>query len=477
MMSWSTAFPFANLYNQLRHRQVVHEGRAALDAEAFGERHLQCVWYDSAFRPPRLQTLEGELVDVLNAGRWNLEAGPDFIEARLAIGSDRRIVSGDVEIHIHAQDWANHGHASDPRYQNVVAHITFWPGRVSSPSLPTGAVQISLRDALHKMPDFYFAAIDTAAYPYNAPSPLQDALPREWHHASVDEKRALLRSAGEARLEQKVRGIRLNIDTHGEDQAFWFSLMTALGYKNNRIGFRKLARNLPLTELNDARGASATDVFAILLGVSGLAPATLDPRWSATTKTYIRSLWDIWWKNRHRFESRIMPGDLWQLSGMRPQNLPVRRIAAAANLATRARSITSDLRTCHCEDARAWLNALDNWLDVQDAMNFWHTHLGLTSALASGHQALLGKCRRASIITNVLLPFLAATGSDISPLLMLLPPEEDNHSIKQCACAFFGPDHNPAEYRHGLLQQGLIQIFHDYVVNGTYDRPAELSGA
>jgi hypothetical protein len=30
------------------------------------------------------------------------------------------------------------------------------------------------------------------------------------------------------------------------------------------------------------------------------------------------------------------------------------------------------------------------------------------------------------------------------------------------AYTLFGPDHNPAEYRTGLRQQGLIQMFHDF---------------
>ena len=64
----------------------------------YGERHLQCVWADASWRPSLLYTGDGEPVVVENPGRWNLEAGPDFLDAALVIGEEQRRVSGDVEI-------------------------------------------------------------------------------------------------------------------------------------------------------------------------------------------------------------------------------------------------------------------------------------------------------------------------------------------------------------------------------------------
>ena len=50
-------------------------------------------------------------------------------------------------------------------------------------------------------------------------------------------------------------------------------------------------------------------------------------------------------------------------------------------------------------------------------------------------------------------------------LLPHLPAEEDNALIRRTAHALFGHDHNPALYRDGLKQQGLLQIFHDFCLN------------
>jgi hypothetical protein len=63
------------------------------------------------------------------------------------------------------------------------------------------------------------------------------------------------------------------------------------------------------------------------------------------------------------------------------------------------------------------------------------------------------------------IPFLAAEGLPVAHLLPALPAEEDNSLLRQTAHALFGRDHNPAFYRDGLKQQGLLQIFYDFCLN------------
>ena len=69
------------------------------------ERHVQAIWYDAALRPKNLTTRRGSEVTVVSPGEWNLEAGPDFRNAVLEIGKERRRVVGDVEVHLCPSDW------------------------------------------------------------------------------------------------------------------------------------------------------------------------------------------------------------------------------------------------------------------------------------------------------------------------------------------------------------------------------------
>ena len=106
--------------------------------EGVSERHVQAIWYDAALRPKRLYTRRGGEVSVVSPGEWNLGPGPDFRNAVLEIGRERRRVEGDVEVHLCPADWDFHGHGADPAYRNVVAHVT-WRGGPEPASLPLTA--------------------------------------------------------------------------------------------------------------------------------------------------------------------------------------------------------------------------------------------------------------------------------------------------------------------------------------------------
>ena len=67
-----------------------------------------------------------------------------------------------------------------------------------------------------------------------------------------------------------------------------------------------------------------------------------------------------------------------------------------------------------------------------------------------------------AIVINILIPFLTATGHDITALLERLPAETSNALTRQAAHVLFGRDHNPALHRTGVRRQGLLQIFHDF---------------
>ena len=99
---------------------------------------------------------------------------------------------------------------------------------------------------------------------------------------------------------------------------------------------------------------------------------------------------------------------------------------------------------------------------VTSGRSYWSRRRTFTRPPQPKPIALLGAQRIAAILTNVAIPWLAAQDKPITPLLARLPPEQDNALVRQTAHLLFGRDHNPALYRHGLRQQGLLQIFHDF---------------
>lgn len=425
---------------------------------AHTERHLQCIWFDSALRPAELTTADGERVRVISPGRWNLEAGPDFLDATLQLdGGDRRQLQGDVEIHIHPADWQRHGHGRDPRYRRVIAHITY-SAAAPPESLPPGALQIPLADALAANPAFSMDAVDLTAYPYavateNCPCA---AILATWH---PDRVAAMLEAAGAFRLEQKAARLAAALREQDADTLLYRETMAALGYKHNAAPFRLLAARIAPEVL---RPLPPLEAYALLLGVAGLLPPSPSPRWNPESRVLLRRLWDAWWPQQGRWASACLPASAWTLSSLRPQNHPVRRLAAAATLfAGNPQSPWQRLqaqwrRTGDIGDTAAWFHPsppLDHWL----------YHLGFGGATRPTPVALVGSARRAAWGANVAVPLLAASGADLAALLPTLPPEQVNSVMRQTAHRLLGRDHNPSLYaKSGLRQQGLMQIFHDF---------------
>ena len=67
---------------------------------------------------------EGHPLLVLDPGRRNRHAGPDILGAKFFY--QQSYVTGDVECHLHENDWWMHNHHRDPRYASVVLHVVRW---------------------------------------------------------------------------------------------------------------------------------------------------------------------------------------------------------------------------------------------------------------------------------------------------------------------------------------------------------------
>ena len=87
------------------------------------EDFLHYIWKHKAFDTSELKTSKNKVVDILQLGQHNRNAGPDFFNAQLII--DGQLWAGNVEIHIKASDWYVHHHETDKAYDNVILHVVW----------------------------------------------------------------------------------------------------------------------------------------------------------------------------------------------------------------------------------------------------------------------------------------------------------------------------------------------------------------
>lgn len=209
---------------------------------SFPEKLLQQLWHRREFQTRGAVTADGRSLEVLHPGKWNLLGGPDFLGARLRLGGVP--LNGDVELHLREPDWAAHGHASDPAYDQVVLHVVLFPTteRVTRGGQGREIPILALLPLLfHGLEEYAAeAAIEQLA---NRPSvqimQRLGGLPRP-------QLLALLQSHARARWQQKMRFAQTRIERLGWESACHHAALEILGYRFNRVPMLRLAAARPL---------------------------------------------------------------------------------------------------------------------------------------------------------------------------------------------------------------------------------------
>ena len=230
-------------------------------AFSFAEKLLQKIWLRGDFDRAAAVTTDGRGVRIVHPGKWNLLGGPDFLSARLRLGDDAtRELLGDVEVHLRANDWNAHGHASDPAYANVVLHVVLFPPEKNQATLGAGGREIPVLALLpllhHALEEF---AADEAVENL-ADRPLS-RVTEELGRLPAPELAVLLARHAETRWRQKVHFARLRVQRLGWETTCHHTALEILGYRFNRAPLLRIAGEHPLARW--ATGAVDADAVFV----------------------------------------------------------------------------------------------------------------------------------------------------------------------------------------------------------------------
>jgi hypothetical protein len=490
--------------NQCRDTDVLQ------DKDGFpAERLLQAVWRHQRLQRDQLKTSDGQAVRVLHPGFVSAEGGPDFRGAVIQTGGETPR-SGDVEIDLRSNGWHAHGHDRNPNFKNVILHVV-WdavgvhasaclnlkaPDKLKlelQPLPPTLSIQGKLDAPLGEL-SMWLENESASTLPESLRGKCSAPL-RELDDPQLAE---LLHQAAHVRLEAKAAQFSARARHAGWEQALWEGLFRALGYKHNAWPMQNLAESRPLW----SAGAKSPFAFqARLLGVSGLLPAELT-RSQKSSDTWLRRVWDCWWRERDEFADCTLPRAVWKFHGLRPANHPQRRLALAAHWLADKNLISKIEKWCAaetawehrppagelvasindtparrrrsqetrgCGGAEKLSGSLHAILQVERD-EFWSWHWTFKSARLAKTQPLLGETRATDRAVNVVLPWLwaraaegknAALRQEIERRYFAWPTAEDNSVLKLARQRLLGTASRRA-LRSAAEQQGLMQIVRDF---------------
>ncbi len=451
-----------NLYSQWR--------PAGLPASAIAdgaagppERWLQQAWRHQRLRRDELRCTDGQPVRVLHPGFWNRGPGPDFRRAVIQLGQEPPR-SGDVEVDLAVGGWHAHGHDRDARYAGVILHVV-WDAPAIGHRPPVLALMPYLEAPLDELAPWLD---DGAAGALPASTPGRCCAPLAG--LDSDPLAALLHQAAQFRLRRKAAEFALRARHAGWERALWEGLLAGLGYRHNTWPMRRLAEIVGSAESCSPGSGAGQAWESRLLGLAGLLPAQLPPGDNAI---HAKALWDVWWRERDRWEEVILPRDAWEFAGLRPANHPQRRLALAAG-GLAAGELPRRLGEWIAEEFPGNAASADRLAALltprTDPDSFWARHWTLRSPWLAKPQPLLGAARVTDLALNVVLPWLharAEAGGNVAVTEaverrhLAWPAGEDNAVLKLARLRLFGGPGRRLP-RTAAAQQGLLQITRDF---------------
>lgn len=384
-------------------------------------------------------TTDGQSIEVIDPGRRNIDAGPDFFNAKIRIGD--RVWAGNVEMHLRASDWHRHGHDGDEAYNTVILHVVADDDaricRAGGEPIPQWVVPVPEK----LKAEYEYITSQSDVLPCG--ERLTDLPPlflTDW-----------LTSLALERLQQKSERI---LDWLDERQGAWeevcyITLSRSMGLGINNDAFERLARSLPLIFLQK-HADSLFQIEAFLFGQAGL----LYPDRYPDDGYYQRMIREYKFL-QNKFSLQPINGDSWKFFRLRPANFPHQRIALLAQLIHRGFNLFA--RMLECVDEKSVRELLDIRLE-----GYWESHY--TFGVESPTQnKTLGRGAVRILIINCVAPLLYSyavrTGSDayVERAMHMLEelPAEDNRIVRRVAQGHI-------EIRTALDSQAAIQLNNAY---------------
>ena len=389
-----------------------HEVRvsSAVSRVSLSERDLAHLWEGQRFPPQALTAAGGQLLQVIYRGLRGRGPGPDFRDA--VILAPWGTLRGDVELHVRARDYRRHGHHRDPAYDRLALHLVYWRDDLKDTVLASGrrVPVAALGPWLERRSEEIGGWLERPALWSEPCRSANDRIGSEAVGGVLDR-------LGDIRFRRRTAEFRRALEDQDPDEVLYRALLEALGYGGNREAFRSLALRLPWRALRPMLSD---------LPAEGRAVAALEMMTEV---------------------GRRPPALIWRAAGLRPGNHPARRLEAAAHLAARY------AETGLAQALSAILNG-----DASQAV--------ASLTLKKRGSTLIGAGRAVEILTNAVLPLLAAARMEPQPgraldIYRALPRPARYGSVHHLDEAV-----RPSVSVDARRQQGMLFLLRNYCTQG-----------
>ncbi len=372
---------------------------------------LHYIWQFRLFPVQDLKTTDGQTVEIIDPGKPNTDAGPDFFNAKIKI--DNTLWAGNIEIHSLSSDWVRHHHTTDKAYDNVILHVV---NKADANVFRTNGDSVAQLELA--VPDHIRINYDELLREKKW-IPCADKIHQVPLFLVNDWKNSLLVE----RLEQKTEMIEtlLSQSNNHWEEAFYVSMARSFGFGTNSEAFERLARSLPMSILAKHKD-NIFQLEAMLFGQAGLLENTVNDEYQLNLQKEYRFL-------QSKYQLKPIESSEWKLLRLRPDNFPHVRLSQFAALIHRSTKLFSKIiESDNLQVMRG--------LFICEVSDYWKKHF-LFGKESSVSGKRLGSKSIDILLINTVVPFLFAyfkkknSDNDIALKLLELIPAEKNVIIRK----------------------------------------------
>ncbi|MDI6767538.1 MAG: DUF2851 family protein [Bacteroidota bacterium] len=481
------------------------------------ERFLRQLWKHQQFSTRNLRTTDGKSIEIISPGKFNQDGGPDFTGAVIRING--LTYRGEVEIHQRNDEWFQHRHHEDAKYNSVVLHVVLHkeisstlPTTLSKRTVPVLALDQYLISEYKSIWERMILderaerLVTIKCFQKNGNIEPTDI--KKWLEKLAVERIELKVRRFEERLKEIIDEQRLHIKEppprYGDipfginpedlpqpifkysktdfrkievwERLLYEGVMEALGYSKNQEPFLKLARNLSPNFFSDSIDLSLTKdqilhIEAILFGAAGflIVPGK---EMDNESKKYLNSLRSIWKEYRKLYRKEFLKESDWQFFRLRPENFPTVRLAGASRfvvkfLQNRILKLIVQITKSTGQDSKDKYSELEQIFTIP-ADGYWITHFRFGETSKITLKTLIGKSRADEIILNAVIPICLLYArifkdkdfrTETLKIFDHCPPLSDNTITKIISSQLI---RSKFKLSSAKLQQGALQCYKFY---------------
>lgn len=406
--------------------------------EAVTEQFFQFIWRYNLYQATGLHTADGEPVTVLFAGRLNTNAGPDFEEARVRVGST--LLVGNVELHLRTSDWFRHGHQHNEQYSSIILHVVWQHDLPEARNNHVPVLELGPHISGDTIANYLNLQHNIHTFPCAAQLPgITDIVREAWLNRMLAERWEMKLAGWDQLMQESAGDWRVLL--------YW-RLAANFGFKLNADAFLALARSLPVNIL----GRHHEHLFrieALLFGQAGMLQRSFKEEYPFRLKKEYEFL-------RKKYRLQPINPARWKFMRLRPANFPTVRIAQFAALIHRSLQLFTKIVSS------ASVGELTGLFEL-NASEYWDTHFRFDEEQPVASVKQLGKDSIDNIIVNTVAPlrFMYSSRSGIGDhcmhslqLLEQMPPEE-NRVLREWEAIGW-------KAANAAQAQGLLQLHNHY---------------